>query len=120
MQVETIIYSPYLYATVTAAGLGLWLWFVWTNLDEPQRRCVKVTAIVCGLLAAAAGWQGYQMGYGANVGKYKFLTYIDGASLEIAKDMQAMCDERDICKPEEIRKRWEDSTGVGKVMAELR
>lgn len=115
-----ILYSPQTYgiaAAIAVTGVG---WFRWQKLSAPEKKISKVFAVAAVTLSVAVGYVGYTIGIKTNAPQYRFLSYIDGQTVEVAKDMQAMCDQRQICKADEIRARWEDATGVGKLEARLR
>lgn len=102
---------------IIVAALLILRW--WNHLSSQEKRAFKTAAIACLIVAAVTAWQGYQYGAKASQTDYRFINYIDGKAVEVAKDMQAMCDRRQICKAPEIQARWEDATEVGKVKARL-
>lgn len=114
-----LLLNPYIWGGLGTIVAVLFILRWWHRLTPQEKRAFKTAAIACLVLASVTAWQGFQYGAKASQGDYRFINFIDGKAVEVAKDMQAMCDKRKICKPEEIQTRWEDATEVGKVKARL-
>jgi len=117
---EQVLYNGTTWLVLIGGGIALAGAIYWHRMSPAQRLNTIKQGFGLLVVASLAAWVGYQQGEAGSAKAYRFLNYIDGLTLETAKDMQAMCDQRSICKAEEIRTRWEDATGVGKVQAGLR
>jgi len=63
-------------------------------------KTIKLTTAA--LLAAGLLFAGYWAGEAYTNHKHRYITYIDGASINLAQDMQAICDSSHVCKKAEI------------------
>lgn len=68
----------------------------WKGLQTMFKKAI-VTTVAAGLLLA-----GYAGGEYLTNRQHRYTKYIDGASIELAKDMQAICDQRKVCNKAEI------------------
>lgn len=68
----------------------------WMNLVRTFK-LASTTALAVMLLGA-----GYWGGEYLTNRQHRYTKYIDGASIELAKDMQAICDQRKVCNKSEI------------------
>lgn len=114
-----LLYSPQTYGVIAVLVVAAVGWLRWQKMSKQEKQQALTLSCLTVILCAASAYIGYSKGSEANNPKFRFLTYIDGQAIEVAKDMQAMCDQRQICKANEIQARWEDATGLGKIAAGL-
>lgn len=67
---------------------------------NPMIKAIKLTTVT----VAAAGllFAGYVGGEYLTKQQYRYTSYVDSATVDIAKDMQAICDQRKVCNKAEI------------------
>ena len=64
------------------------------------QKTLKLTAV--GFAVAGCLFAGYWGGQWQTEGKYDYTSYVDAATIDLAKDMQAICDVRHVCDKKEI------------------
>ena len=82
----------------------------WKGLQTMFKKAI-VTTVAAGLLLA-----GYVGGEYLTNQKYRYTSYVDSSTVDIAKDMQAICDQRKVCNKAEIVAKFQRNASEALVM----
>lgn len=73
---------------------------------------LATTTALAAMLLGAGYWGGE---YLTNQ-KYRYTSYVDSSTVDIAKDMQAICDQRKVCNKAEIVAKFQRNASEALVM----
>lgn len=81
---------------------------------QPMKNAIKLTTFT--ILAAGLLFAGYTGGEYMTNRQYRYTSYVDTATVDIAKDMQAICDQRKVCNKAEIVAKFQRNASEALVM----